>query len=48
MLTSEERAALDALGPAAALEGSRYRKVLWWTVAAAVAATISAWPVVEP
>ncbi|MGA7678689.1 MAG: hypothetical protein WCA54_00785 [Pseudolabrys sp.] len=33
---------------AIALEGSRYRKVLWWTVAAAVAAIIAAWPVVEP
>jgi hypothetical protein len=40
---------------AAALERSRYRKILGWTVsgvvvafAAAVAATISAWPVVEP
>ena len=40
---------------ATALERSRYRKVLGWTVAgvfvalaAAVAAVISAWPVVEP
>ena len=33
---------------AAALERSRYRRVLLWTVVAAVAAIIAAWPVVEP
>ena len=33
---------------AAAVDRSRYRKVLLWTVVAAVAALVAAWPVVEP
>lgn len=33
---------------ATALDSSRYRQVLFFTVAAAVAAAIAAWPVVAP